>query len=442
MRPTALVFAGTISGAGGSLTVTGNSVLTLTGTNTYTGNTAVSAGTLALGATGSINNTPLISIAAGATLDVSAIASFTLSASTTLSASGTASPATINGGTTVSLGSQPIILNYDGSDPALFIAQGTLTLNGNAFTVNGSPLGVGNYNLIQQASGNISGAGTFSVSGTAISGGMIGSISVSNGSVNLNISPATPTPVFSNLSSNQSIVYGATGIMLSGTVNATGPVYPAFGETVTATINSNSQNTTIVDSNGDFSFTYNITNLPASGTPYTITYYYGGDGSLTAAANTNTTLTVGQRPVTLTGSRPYDGTTTAAAAILSVANVVGSDVVTVASGSGTLASSNAGPETITSFGTLALGGPASGNYTLAGASGTVTYRRAAVLDYRRECGRQRQQFYHYLAIGSRCGLPGSRHHEHNFSPQHLDKRRAADHRHQHHDFGHQSHYRC
>ena len=53
-------------------------------------------------------------------------------------------------------------------------------------------------------------------------------------------------------------------------------------------------------------------------------------------------------------------------------NVIGSDVVTVASGSGTLASSNVGPETINSFGTLALGGPAAGNYTLAGASGAVT----------------------------------------------------------------------
>jgi hypothetical protein len=47
-------------------------------------------------------------------------------------------------------------------------------------------------------------------------------------------------------------------------------------------------------------------------------------------------------------------------------------VVTVASGSGTLAATNVGPEAITSFGTLALGGAAAGNYTLVGASGTVT----------------------------------------------------------------------
>src|SRR5207237_8264294 len=69
-----------------------------------------------------------------------------------------------------------------------------------------------------------------------------------------------------------------------------------------------------------------------------------------------------------------DGTTGADAAILSVSNPVGSDVVTVVSGSGTLASANAGSEAITSFGTLALGGVAGGNYTLAGASGSVTIK--------------------------------------------------------------------
>ena len=55
------------------------------------------------------------------------------------------------------------------------------------------------------------------------------------------------------------------------------------------------------------------------------------------------TLAVNPLAVVLAGSRNYDGTTVAAAAILSVANVVGSDVVTVASGSGTLAGAGLGP---------------------------------------------------------------------------------------------------
>jgi hypothetical protein len=52
--------------------------------------------------------------------------------------------------------------------------------------------------------------------------------------------------------------------------------------------------------------------------------------------------------------------------------------VTVASGSGTLAGANVGSEAITSFGTLSLGGTAAGNYTLAGASGSVNITVSAL----------------------------------------------------------------
>jgi hypothetical protein len=145
-----------------------------------------------------------------------------------------------------------------------------------------------------------------------------------------------------------------------------------MGETVTVTINSDAQNTTISDSTGDFSFTYNPSGIPVSGSAYTIAYAYAGDGTLSAASDTNTALTVNQLPVILTGTRPYDGTNDAAAAILSVTNKVGGDVVTVASGVAMLAGTSVGPEAIVSVGTLALGGAAAGNYTLAGASGTVT----------------------------------------------------------------------
>jgi hypothetical protein len=362
----------------------------LTGTNTYTGATFISSGVLALATNGSIGNSTNLSIAAGATFDVSGLAAstYTLGGGATLTASGTGtgmgtSAATINGavGGIVSLSSQPLALTFtptsfngDASHPSLYISQGTLSLNGNSFTVNnaaGTALGAGTYVLVQQASGNITSAGSYgvAVTGSGIVPGGTALISVNGGAVNLVVmAPA----VFSNLSTNQSIIYGATGITLSGTVSGSGPVYPAMGETVTATINSNAQITTTTDSAGDFSFTYNITNLPASGTPYTITYYYGGDVLLTGAVNTNTALIVNPLPVALVGSRPYDGTATAVAAILTITNVVAGDVVTVASGSGTLASSNAGPEAIISFGTLALGGAAAGNYTLLGASGTVT----------------------------------------------------------------------
>ena len=89
-----------LSGSGGltayyNTSYSGNVITELDAANTYTGNTYITGGsgtstaTLKLGASGSINNTPLISIGANGTFDVSAISSYTLSSSTTLSAAGT-----------------------------------------------------------------------------------------------------------------------------------------------------------------------------------------------------------------------------------------------------------------------------------------------------------------------------------------------------------------
>ncbi|MEI6137211.1 MAG: autotransporter-associated beta strand repeat-containing protein, partial [Chloroflexota bacterium] len=92
--------------------------LTLSGVNTYTGATTINGGVLALGASGTINNTSSISIAAGAGFDVSGKASgYTWSGSTTLSASGTgtdtATAAVIMGHAdqTIAMGAQPITMN-------------------------------------------------------------------------------------------------------------------------------------------------------------------------------------------------------------------------------------------------------------------------------------------------------------------------------------------
>jgi hypothetical protein len=96
---------------------------------------------------------------------------------------------------------------------------------------------------------------------------------------------------------------------------------------------------------------------------YTITYNTG-------------TLTVVPLAVELSGGRAYDGTTNADSAILTVSNVVGSDTVNVASGAGGLADASVGTQAITSFDNLALGNNAEGNYTLSGASGSVTITQA------------------------------------------------------------------
>ncbi len=300
-----LTVNGAISQSGGSfgITKTSGGILKLHATNTYSGSTIISAGVLALTGTGAISNSASISIAGTATFDVSGLTSttYTLSSSTTLSASGAGTTtnlggAVINGASsgTVNLGTQPITLTYNGSAPALYISQGTLSLSGNAFTVNGSALAAGTYTIIQQASGNItSNAGTYTVTGTAIGSGTTGSITVSGAKVNLVVKE---NPSFSNLTASQSICYGTPSITLGGTVSAAGPLYPASGETITVTINGNLQTTTISGTNGGFSFSYNPSTIPASGTAYTITYSYAGDGSLNPATDTSTALTVNPLP--------------------------------------------------------------------------------------------------------------------------------------------------
>ena len=94
----------------------------------------------------------------------------------------------------------------------------------------------------------------------------------------------------------------------------------------------------------------------------------------------NGTLTVTPLAVILAGTRQYDGTTNAAAGILSVANAVVGDDVSLVSGSGALAGANVGSEAITAFRDLMLGGATATNYTLVGGSGSVNIT-AAILTY-------------------------------------------------------------
>ena len=220
-------FAGLLSG-NLALVKNNTNTFTLTGVSTYTGNTTINGGTLKLGVGGSIDSTPQISITAGGTLDVSSNATYVLSASTTLKASGTNTAATINGNAagTVSLGSQAISLNYDGTNAALTIAQGQLLLNGNSFTVNrATPLAAGDYTLITNLSSTISSNGTFTVSGTAISG-TVPTLLVGGSSVVLHLVPAPINPT------NSTVVASPDTL----------PADNSTTSTVTVTIRDNSSN--------------------------------------------------------------------------------------------------------------------------------------------------------------------------------------------------------
>ena len=83
----------------GGLTSLGGGTLTLSGANTYTGDTTISNGTLALAAGGSIASSPNINVGAGAAFNVIAVAPWTLGASQTLRGNGTVSGAVNVSGT-------------------------------------------------------------------------------------------------------------------------------------------------------------------------------------------------------------------------------------------------------------------------------------------------------------------------------------------------------
>jgi autotransporter-associated beta strand protein len=372
-------FNGVIGSSTLGIAKTGTGTLTLGGANKYAGTTTVSAGTLALSASGSISNTSAISIAAGATLDVSAPTGFALGSGAALSAAGATLPATITGNGNVDFGSRPISLTFNGTDPALTISQGTLLLNGNAFVINGSALPVGVYTVIQQASGSVAAAGIFPVSGTAIGAGTVGSIAVSGGNVNLIV---RAVPAFSNLTLSQSITYGTPTVSLSGTVSAAGPSYPADGENVAVTINGNTQNATIAGGAGAFSLVFNTPTIPASGTAYTITYAYAGNATLGAANSATTALTVDPAALTITAndqSKVYGqtlptgaGQTQFSNSALQNSETIGSVTLTVSSGGDQPNAPVAGsPYTITP--SVATGGTFNpNNYTITYSTGNLT----------------------------------------------------------------------
>jgi hypothetical protein len=150
-----------------------------------------------------------------------------------------------------------------------------------------------------------------------------------------------------------------------------------YGQTLSASILSggvvtNSSGTVVF---GSFAFTTNSLVLGAGTASQSVTFT-PTDTTDYNMVSLNVSVTVNPLAVTLTGIRAYDGTTNAVAAILSVADALVGDNVTVASGTGGLSAATVGTNSITSAGNLVLGGLAAGNYTLTGASGSVIITQA------------------------------------------------------------------
>jgi Bacterial Ig-like domain (group 3)/Galactose oxidase, central domain len=96
------------------------------------------------------------------------------------------------------------------------------------------------------------------------------------------------TPVFRGLTASQSIVVGAASIALSGTIVA-GALFPTGS--VSISINGVSTSA-FIGAKGSFSATFDTHAIPASTTPYPITYSFGANSNFAAASDTSTALTV------------------------------------------------------------------------------------------------------------------------------------------------------
>jgi YVTN family beta-propeller protein len=160
-------------------------------------------------------------------------------------------------------------------------AIGSQVLNCSFGTLNPST------NLSVHIQSAVSAAGTAISTSTVVVGSQqllsIGSIVVQ---------PITVT--FSGLTASQSIPAGTSSIMLGG-VLGNGTKFPPSGETVSITINGVTLPATI-GSNGVFSLQFPTAGIPASPTPYPITYSYAGDSLLSAATDSSTKLTVVSPP--------------------------------------------------------------------------------------------------------------------------------------------------
>jgi fibronectin-binding autotransporter adhesin len=221
---TSLLLTNVVGGSGTLSQVTGPGSLTLNASNTYTGNTLISAGTLLLAEPGDIRTSKLITIGTGATLDVTGRNDQTL---TVLGGNSLTGSGTLNGNLT----------NLPASTlaPGTATVIGTLTVNQNA-TLNGTNI----MKLVEPSltsdvlsvGGTLSFGGTLQVttlSGTLKSGDSFQLFNAGgyNGSF-ASISPATPGPNFT-WDTNTLATTGALNVVFTGNTNPTNITATASG---------------------------------------------------------------------------------------------------------------------------------------------------------------------------------------------------------------------
>ncbi|PYL38621.1 MAG: hypothetical protein DMF34_06295 [Verrucomicrobia bacterium] len=263
--------------------------------------------------------------------------------------------------------------------PTVTVTGGTFTYDGNQHAATATAVGVdghtavsGSFAFTYTPPGTSTAPTNASATPYAVSAAFTSSNSNYNntsGSASITINKATPT--FSSPTPSQTITFGTATISVSGKLNAGSGLVPSG--TATVTVSTASATTTGFTGNvGNFSATIDTHLIPASATPYTITYSYAGDSNFNSATNTSTTLTVNKAAATVTLaslSQTYDGTPKSATATTSP---TGLSVTFTYNGSST-APTNAGSYTVVAtVNDNSYTGSATGTLVIAKANATIS----------------------------------------------------------------------
>ena len=208
---TSSVYSGVISGTGG-LVKEGTGTLTLSGANTYTGATAVSAGTLALGAAERIDNQSAVTVAGGATFNLAGFGE-------TVGSIGGAGNVALGAGTLTAGGDNTSSMFsgvMSGTGGLVKQGTGTLTLSGantygGSTTVNAGTLAILGGAAIADGSAMVMSGGILSLIADEAVGSLAGTSNVALGANTLAVGGNNASTLYSG------VIGGTGGLTKQGT---------------------------------------------------------------------------------------------------------------------------------------------------------------------------------------------------------------------------------
>lgn len=349
-RSDSFTVANTISGLG-SLTKTGNGVLTLSGTNAYSGTTTISNGTIRATNTNSLGNVPGagVTIAAGATLDLfgNGTANALNFGQKVFTVSGTGAG---GGGAIINTGS----VNQQNALQRVVLAADASFGGGVRFDIRAAQAGGVNQASLDLAGHTLTKEGTFFLSlvGVDVSDG---DIIVNGGTLNLEASTTLP-----DFGTGKKVVYNAgTSAQFFATSTPSTLLRPMLFNGPGILIGNSSAGTSSVGSPMTLNADVTFTNLSA--TPGALTVA----GNITEIGGARGITKTGNCIVILTGNNSFSGGTTITQGTLQM-------------GSATALGAATAPLTV-SGGTLDLGGNNLTVGSLAGTGGTITNNTAGAM---------------------------------------------------------------